>query len=158
METELILRPKKFAYLACAVLCAGFAASGFWASARGDQWGWAVATFFSLMLLMFGFQLLPSASYLRLTTEGFWIRSLFRTHHYRWADIARFSVGSVGQYRMVVFNFVEQYPSHRGGRAFAKLLADFENALPDTYGRSPEELAEIMTDWKNGERTLDGRG
>jgi hypothetical protein len=45
---------------------------------------------------------------------------------------------------MVVFDFSNEYTSHRRLRFVSSATAGAEGALPDTYGLSPEELVDKM--------------
>jgi hypothetical protein len=147
-EPELILRPSRWKHMLVAATCLLFACIGVLMIRDGRVMGWAVAGVFAVGLLVSLVQLLPSSSYLRLTSEGFGVRNLFRSHRYRWSDVTAFGVGRIAGNKMVVFDFAEGYTGQRAGRALATAISGVEGALPDTYGRSAEALAELLNDWR----------
>ena len=110
--------------------------------------GWLGIGFFGLCSIVFALLLLPNASYLELTPEGFTIRSLFRSHSYSWTEIETFAVGYASRMKTVVFNLSPFYENQHTLRKTNKKLFGFEACLPDTYGMSAEELADLMNTWK----------
>ena len=121
-----------------------FVAAGVWVARLGLPSGYVTAGFFGLGIPIFGVQLLPGASYLRLTSEGFTCCSLFRSHHVRWCEVQEFVVIQIHSYRMVAWNMTAEHaPKGRLG-AFSKAVSGYEAGLPDTYGLKAEQLAELM--------------
>ena len=111
--------------------------------------GYLCAGFFGLGIPVFTIQLFPGSTYLALTPEGFTICNLFRKTTIPWNIIDNFFVVSmnpvgVSVQHMVGFNFVESYDRSRLGRSVAKAVAQCEGALPDTYGKKPQELADFL--------------
>ncbi|CAN5882011.1 hypothetical protein BH23ACT11_BH23ACT11_23670 [soil metagenome] len=107
--------------------------------------GWFVASFFGLCTLVFLVLLLPGSAYLKVTPEGFTICSLFRSSTYSWMAVESFKAGEIGlNNNGVVFDFSREYEGQELGRDIASSLAGHEGALPDTYGMSPEDLAEFL--------------
>lgn len=56
----------------------------------GETKGWFVVAVFALSTLVSGALLLPGSAYLRLTPDGFEMRSLYRHLRVRWADVTWF--------------------------------------------------------------------
>jgi len=144
----LLLKPARGQHLLLLATCAAFVAIGVMMIRDGDLSGWFVAGFFGLCVVVFSVNLIPGASYLLLAPEGFRYRSLFRAGNERWRDIERFGVFDAGARTMVGWDYVAGYERHQRGRHFAKRLAGLEAGLPDTYGRSATELAELLDDWR----------
>jgi hypothetical protein len=148
-EKELVLYPNRKNWLLVFLGCLGFCAASVFVLPRREFLGWLGLGLFgsgatvSLMLVLF-----PKSSYLRLTSEGFHMKSLIRTHFTAWRDVASFSVASMSMYEMVVFNYSPSYGGHKLGRKLAGDLTGSEGALGDTYGMSAHELAETMNQWK----------
>lgn len=117
--------------------------------AIGDTTGWLVLGFFALCDLWLLLHMLPSAMCLRLTADGFECRALHRRHFVRWHDVAGFGVASLneGAHRMVCFNYVPHCTSPRVLRRLSAQSAGYDAGLPDAYGMSPENLAELMSQW-----------
>jgi hypothetical protein len=114
----------------------------------GDPKGWFVLIFFVAVALTAAAAMLPGAGALTLDRDGFEVTNLFRHHRTRWQDAAGFTAARIppAHQRFVVFD-------HAG--ASGKLLASVNVAivghsasLPDTYGRSADELAELMAAWR----------
>jgi hypothetical protein len=117
--------------------------------AAGELIGWFVAVFFGLCTLVLMASLLPNASYLRVSPDGFTMCSLFRAHSFRWSDVCGFSVGRVGVNRMVVFDFSDEFRGTPRLRKVAIALAGHEGALPDSYGMPLEALARLMNEYRD---------
>ena len=147
----LTLHPRRFKMAFYGALCAAFTVGGVYMLKDGDHGGWFVAGFFGACTLIFLALLLPGAAYLRLTRDGFRVRALWRTHFTPWSAVSDFGVERIGRRRLVVFNFVDA-KARRDAR-YQRILTGVEGALPDTYGLSPEKLAELMTHWQVRVRT-----
>jgi hypothetical protein len=148
MPPELILRPSWWPRVLLFAVCAAFAGAGVGMVRDEASGGWFVLLFFGLGTIVAFIQLLPGASCLRLTDTGFSVRTMYRTHSYEWGDVRKFEVGEVGRDRRVVFDFAGRSRKKSTGRAVAKALAGAEGALADNYGRTVEDLARLLNDWK----------
>jgi hypothetical protein len=87
--------------------------------------------------------------YLTLTPEGFTMCNLFRKTTIPWDVVDEFFVVTMKQHGLTVrhlvgFNYVASYDRSRIGRSIAKAMTPCEAALPDTYGKKPQELANIL--------------
>ena len=127
------------------LLSVGFVVGGIWMIREGEKIGWFVAGFFTLCILVFLLQLFPKSSFLTVCEEGIEFCALFRSHKVPWSDISEFGVCRVPGNRMVGFNYSAEYPRARKARALSKALTGCEGALPDTYGFSVDELAELLS-------------
>jgi hypothetical protein len=125
-----------------------FVAGGVVMIRSGEKAGWFVAGFFGLGGIVALVQFLPNASYLLLTSGGFLVCSAFRKSMYGWGDVARFRAIAVYRNQMVGFDFAPGYTGQRAARWVAGAMAGAEAALPDTYGMSPQALADLMNDWR----------
>jgi hypothetical protein len=116
------------------LICLGFTVIGVLMIVEGEGiTAWFVASIFGLGLLVTLAQFWPAASYLKLTPKGFVCWTLFRNWSAGWESVSEFYVGLVGKDERVVFV--------RSGSSGTKFL-------PDTYGRTPKELADLMNDWR----------
>ena len=100
-------------------------------------------------------QLIPGASYLRLTESGFTVCSLYRATTYQWSNVVGFGTATVRGNALVVYDFSDTYQAQPRSRRAAKAFMGVEAAIPDTYGHSAEDLARILNEWKSGMRRLD---
>jgi len=130
-------------------MTAAFTAGGVLMIMSGELLGWFVAVVFGLCVLVFTVSLLPGANCLRVGPNGFTIRSLFRSHSYRWSDVRGFGVGRVGVKWMVVFDFTDEFQGTPRLRKISVALAGHEGALPDSYGMPLEALAELLNEYRD---------
>lgn len=140
----LTLRPSKLKLILSTIASILFTIGGVWMASEQPFWGYAAAIFFGLAIIVFGIQLLPNSSYLKLTEEGFEVCSTFRTNSYRWSDIESFSIMNVPLNKMVSWDFSSNYDAQQTGRRVSSRVTGSEAALPDTYGMSAAELADLM--------------
>lgn len=142
-DGRLILRPRKLSLLLYLLGCLAFTAIGVFMINAGRMGGWLPTIFFGLGVIVFIVMMLPGSSYLELTGEGFTVCSLYRRSFTRWSDVDSFFVGRI-QGKVVMFNFAPTYTRQQTARRVSVAIAGGEGALPDTYGRSAEELAQMM--------------
>jgi len=96
--------------------------------------------------------MLPGAGALTLDAEGFEARNLFRRHRSRWQDTSGFQAARIppAQQKLVVYDDVTQ-----SAKTLAQInvgIVGRNAALPDTYGLSADDLAQLMAQWR--ERAL----
>jgi hypothetical protein len=143
-ELPLTLRPSKAKATVLFLGSAVFVVGGFLMIASEPFAGWFCVVFFGLCALVAAAQVLPNASYLRLTPQGFAVRSLFRESSLCWWDVSEFGVTVIGHNRFVGWNYCSSYPKQARLRGINVALSGFEAALPDSYGRPAAELAELL--------------
>jgi hypothetical protein len=149
-------RTKSLTFLVVSVL---FVVGGIWLREDGPVAAWLTIVFFGLGAAVFGANLLPGSSYLKLTSEGFEQRVLFRTHSEAWKNIQRFEAyrNPTSSSRLVGLFYEPDYASTaRGvaGRKISRSMVGVDGALPDTYGMSADELAELMNNWLESNKPL----
>lgn len=150
--TEIVLRPSKRRTTLYFLGCLGFVIIGAMQIARHEAGviGWLCVLFFGLCVAVFAIQFIPGASYLRIRSDGFRFCSLFRkSPQILWRDVSNFRVTSVppSGHRIVVFDW--HAAPNRGVRRMNRHLVDATDGLPDSYGLSPEELAELLNAWRS---------
>jgi len=148
VDRPILLRPKPTKWLVIALGSLAFVLIGVWMVRSRDMLGWLGIVFFGLCLSVSLICMLPNASYLRLTPDGFTMCSLFRAHTTRWEDVTGFGVARVFTNKMVMFNYVEAYQRSPKLRSLNTGLTGFEAAIPDTYGLKHEELADLLNRYK----------
>lgn len=118
--------------------------------AQTEGWlGYLCAAFFALVIPIAIIKLLPRSTYLRIDRDGIIYCSLFRETAIPWNIIAEFFVVIIRQNgfpirKMVGFNYLPSYNRSRVSRRASAIIAHCEGALPDTYGKTAEELAELL--------------
>lgn len=107
---------------------------------------WSVVTFFGIGVLVSIIALLPGATDLTLDGDGFVMRNLFRRFSFSWHDVGDFAAVQLGLQKLVAFN--QRAPRQRMLAAISVKLAGHNSALPDTYGLTAEDLAQLITRWQ----------
>jgi hypothetical protein len=143
------LYPKRSSAILLLLTCSAFVAIGIWMGTTGKAFGYLCAAFFGLGVPIAVIQLIPGSTFLHIDSNGITFSNLFRKTSMSWSVFQEFYVVTMKQNgltvrKMVGFNFAPSYDRARAGRAVAKLVADCEGALPDTYGKKAEELAELL--------------
>jgi len=147
-DRPVLLRPKPGKWLVVALGSLAFVLIGIWMVRSHEMLGWLGIVFFGLCLFVSLICMLPKASYLHLTADGFTVCSLFRASTTRWEDVTGFGVGRVFTNKMVMFNYVKSYQRSPKLRSFNTELTGFEAAIPDSYGLRHEDLADLLNRYK----------
>jgi hypothetical protein len=142
------LYPSRRKWLLVLLGCALFTAVGIVMVSQAAGGGWFVAIFFAVGAIVAAFMLLPGAGALALDADGFQATSLFRRRRTRWQDVTGFEAVQIppSMQKMIVFD-----DSKMTGRTIAKLnaaIAGHNAGLPDTYGLLGDDLARLMTQWR----------
>ena len=124
-----------------------FVTGGVWLQPDHALSGYAAIGFFALCAIVFGVNLLPHSSYLRVTSEGFTMCSMFRSRFVGWREVGRFGVTRIGTRKIVGWDPTDSLP--KLGKV-SQMLCGYACALPDTYGRKAEELAELLNQLRDG--------
>ncbi|MDR0673859.1 MAG: hypothetical protein LBF93_09465 [Zoogloeaceae bacterium] len=148
-DAVLQLKPRRWKYLSFLSMSCVFCVVGV-LLLIGDcvVAGVLMTVFFGLASLVFALSLMPGSVFLRLEPEDMTIRSLYRTWRVRRSDISAFFVARIGGREMVCWDYLPTYAGQRHGRAFSRGLTGVEAGLPDTYGRSAGELADLLNAWR----------
>jgi hypothetical protein len=141
------LYPSRKKWFWLLLLAAVFTAGGVGMVSNKEPWGWLVLIFFGAGLVISAITLLPGAGGLVLDGNGFQVTSLFRSHRSRWRDVTRFEPISVPYARQRMVGF-DDATAGRTITAINTALSGHNAALPDTYGFSVDELAELMRRWR----------
>jgi hypothetical protein len=135
-------RPMKMAFLA---LGSGvFVSIGLWLFPREPFISVGCIIFFGLCASVGLVGLLPNSSYLTLTEQGFLFASLFRKHFVAWSSVQSFLPVKIKFNSMVGWTYSSEFRESRRLRRINTSIAGVEAALPDTYGMSAEQLANLM--------------
>jgi hypothetical protein len=116
--------------------------------------GIASDVFFGACALIGAVMLLPGAGSLTLDPVGFEVCSLFRRSRIAWPQANRFAVTALslpngGKKQMLGY---DNDGLQGVGADFSRNAIGRNSALPDAYGLSLEDLARLMTEWR--ERAL----
>jgi hypothetical protein len=111
-------------------------------------WGWGGALFFGAGTILSIVMLLPGAGMLTLDVNGFEVTNLFRRRRSRWVDVMNFVPEAVpfSPKKLLGYNDANQK-----GKVMGELnvsLTGRNSALPDNYGLALEDLARLLTRWR----------
>lgn len=96
-----------------------------------------LATIFSITGIASGIQLIPGSAGMWLDRTGFTFRMFWIDRRREWKEITPVLSSQVGLLQMVGYNRASDAPNKP------------REVLPDTYGISANELAEIMNHWRD---------
>jgi len=102
--------------------------------------------FFGLCAIVALINLHPRASCLTLSEQGFEFSSLFRKHFVAWSDVTGFVPIRMNGNPMVGFFYDASKKGAPAVRHVSSFIAGIEAALPDTYGHSNIELANLLNE------------
>lgn len=157
-KDQKILRPNPLKTIGLLIVSMLFVASGPILIEKNPIMAWMTISLFGLGVIVFVIQLIPTSSRLKLTKDGFEVKSLFKSNFTKWSDVDRFrvgyvGVGYVGRTKMVMYDFSHNYTKYEVGKKIAKTLSGSEGALPNTYGMKAKELVKLMNEWKKKSQT-----
>ena len=122
-------------------------------SFKGDSFAFFCSIMSSLMLLLSVLMLLPGSSWLKIDRQGIKFAHIFIVTCIKWRDIKEFGTFSSAppyllfREKYVGINFRDNYKESENARSAAKALTGFEGSLPDSYGKKPAHLAEILNQY-----------
>ena len=121
-EETIILRPKKLKIIGLLLISLLFVIGAFTFIDKEPLLGWSSIIFFGLGVIVFVIVLIPNSTYLKLTYDGFEMRSLYKSHLTKWGDVKSFRAGSItvpiftslgtflsSKKKMVFFDYEESY-------------------------------------------------
>jgi hypothetical protein len=146
---SLTLRPRKLTLILLLLGGLMFVVAGIFMAREGNWMGYACIAFFGLVIPLSIIQMLPGSAYLKLDTEGFTIRHVFRTRFIPWSWVDEFLVININpmsfaKMKRVGVNFLHPEGQTSVYREISKGLSGSEDMLPDTYGKKAEELAALL--------------
>lgn len=148
-DDELRLFPSKKKMLLLIAGSSLFTIGGISGLGSGDVTPWLCTIFFGLCALVGIVNILPNASYLHLTPDGFEVKSLYKLRSYAWSDVHDFRVYDVSDIsKLVGFDLSDSHPANKTARKISSTVAGVEDSLPDNYGMKAEALARMMNEWK----------
>jgi hypothetical protein len=144
-----MLYPSRRKWTLVLVASSLFTIAGIWMVASKAPWGWLVLIFFLCGAVVAAMALLPGAGALTLDDRGFEVKNLFRRQRISWQSATSFEARAIppSATRMVIFDYIDA--KDRAISKLATIIAGRNGALPDTYGFSADDLASLMTRWRD---------
>jgi hypothetical protein len=150
------MRPSRRKWLLILLGCAIFTAGSIWMVLEGKPIGWFPLIFFGLGSVTALALLLPGAGGLKLDANGFEITNLFQRKRTRWQDTSVFEPVRIPPANILLVVYDDAKLGASSMAQIASSIAGRNGALPDTYGLSANDLASLMTQWR--ERALSAAG
>ncbi len=161
----LVLKARPWKWLLILVVSAAFAWVGWWMigmeAASDRAKGWFVLVFFGLCAIVALTQLTFAPSQVVLTTEGLYIRALFKRSFIPWDRVERFGVLEWTQWhgpfrqriRQVGMVFHEAHRKQAGSLGgMVKAWSEMDATLPDNYGHKYQDLADLLNRYLENHR------
>ena len=115
----------------------------------GDAKAWSVVLFFALGAVGFAATLLPGSASLTLDMDGFRVKQFYFVRKSRWKNVTDIDAGYLPPSPTKVVLYIDsQWSGWRLARWETTKLG-YDAALPDTYGMSADDLAELMVQWRD---------
>ncbi|HHX8507254.1 STM3941 family protein [Vibrio nereis] len=147
MEPVIILgsRVKGLIALLCGI---GMTLLGCYLISLGHWWGWVVTLFFSLGIVATVLILLPSATALKINSEGFEVKIGFRKWPLSWAEVESFSVVTISNNKMVSIALSPKCKKWRVARKTAFVIGGAEASIANVFEMKPSELSSLLNKYK----------
>lgn len=150
LPNTLRLKPGRAKWLGVFAISAGFVAIALWMGPDEDPMlFYGAGGFFLLCALVALPQMIGVGASLDLDREGFTCRTLFKSFRRKWTDCSPFAPARVGLNTMVAFETGEDIATHPGLAEINRQLVGAAGALPDTFGLSASELADLMNAFRD---------
>jgi hypothetical protein len=143
------LYPSRKKWLLLLVACIAFTAGGVFMARDHADGGWFVLIFFGLGLVFSIVMLLPGASGLLLDGDGFKMTNLYRSHRSRWQDVQGFQAVAIPPSGQILVCYDDSGAARSSLAKMNIAITGHNSALPETYGLSADDLARLMTQWRN---------
>jgi hypothetical protein len=115
--------------------------------------GWLVIIFFGTGEVVSAAVLLLRLNALTLDRSGFEMKSLFRPIRVAWQDAMDFAAIAIPPSGIKMVGFKAASLKDRAASKLVRAVSGVDGTLPDTYGFSADELASLMTQWRDRSTT-----
>ncbi len=143
-----IFRPNKVKVFALFLLSSMFVALSVFIIDENPTMSWISIIFFGLGIVISLIQFYPNSTYLKLTYEGFEVKSLFRSSFTRWTDIKDLEERSFRGNKMIFFDYTEKHEKYKKGNKLAKFLSVKEGSIQSIYDIKTKDLLDLMKYYK----------
>ena len=143
------LKPNRLSWLFIFLISAAFVAIAVWIGPEEDPTlFWFAGGFFLLCALISTPLMLGVGSRLILERDSFTCRTLFRSFTRQWRECSDFHPVYAGLRRYVGFTTQQDEAAHPNLAAVNRALVGASGMLPETFGISAEELADLMNGFR----------
>jgi hypothetical protein len=146
----LTLYPSRSKYFILFVVSAlGFYMSVVLAKQDSTATIWFCVVFCTVCAIVFATYLVPGSASLTLDADGFRVKQFYFVRKSRWQNVTSINVGDSPPSRIKFVRYNDtQWSGWRLARWETAALG-YNAMLPDTYGMSADDLAALMTHWRD---------
>jgi hypothetical protein len=144
-----IFKPNQLKNIILLLVSSTFVIIGIFNLDSDPNFSWVGIIFFGLGIIVSIIQFFPNSTYLKLTDEGFEVKSLFRSSFTKWTEIKDLREGQIKGNKMIFFNYTENHNKWNIGKEIAKSLTDTEGAIQSSYNIKTQQLLNLMKEYKN---------
>lgn len=139
------LKPNRLSWFFMFLISAGFVAIAIWIGPKEDPGlFWFGGGFFLICALVSTPLMLGVGSRLILERDSFTCHTLFRSFTRKWRECSDFLPVYAGARRFVGFTTQQDEAAHPNMAAVNRAVLGASAAVPETFGISAEELADLM--------------
>lgn len=145
LPDSMTLKPNRLSWLFTFLISVGFVGIAIWLGPNEDPMlFYGAGGFFLLCALVSAPLMLGVGSRLILERNSFTCRTLFRSFTRKWLECSDFHPVHAGMRSMVGFTTQRDEAAHPNLAAVNRAVLGASGALPETFGISAEELADLM--------------
>lgn len=148
LPDSMTLKPDRLRWLGVFAISTGFVAIAVWLGPGDPLLFYGAGGFFLLCALIAAPLMLGVGSSLTLDREGFTCRTLFRSFRRKWTECSAFYPVSVGIRKNVGFSTQQDEAAHPNLAAANRAMIGASGMLPDNYGLSADDLADLMNRYR----------
>lgn len=150
LPETLTLKPSRTRWMLLFLVAVSFSISAVWVVTTIDVVPRVItAVFFGIGALIAIPGMLGYKSELVLDRKGFTCATPFRTFQRDWKDCSTFSAIRIGLSRFVSFSSAPDEKAHPNLAEVNRKIIGESGMLPDTYGMTAEELAELLNRFRS---------
>ncbi len=153
-----IFRPSRFKNSILFFGCSLFVAICVYIPSDKPLIHWGGLIFFGIGMLVSLISFHPNATYLKLTDEGFELKSLFRSHFTKWSEVTDLKILSITYklttHKFIGYNYTSKHKKWKQGKKISKFLSYKDGVIPNSglYNIKVEDLLDLMKEYKRNSR------
>lgn len=159
LPDSMTLKPDRLRWLFVFLISIGFVGIALWMGPNEDPLlFWGGGGFFLLCALIAAPLMFGVGSTLTLDGKGFTCRTLFKSFRREWRECSAFYPVSMGLRKFVGFSTEQDEAAHPNLAAANRTMIGATGMLPDTFGLTAEDLADLMNTYRGRARGLVDKG
>lgn len=149
LAESMTLKPDRLRWLLVFLISVGFVAIAIWIGpAKEPMLFWGGGGFFVLCALVAAPLMFGVGSSLSLDAKGFTCRTLFSSFRREWRGCSAFYPVRIGFRQFVGFTTQQDEAAHPNLAAANRAMIGASGMLPDTFGLSADDLADLLNRYR----------